>query len=945
MSCASCVRCVESGLIKIQAVKSVRIGLLSEKAEIVYDGLQIEPEEIVAAIKSLGYGASVVKISKLGSLNKEVYVSIAGMSCSNCSAKIEKDLLTLPGIVSANVSCTLNKACIVIDESVGNALGVRDLMERIESLGYGCSLSSDSGAGSTDGFEDIRQWQQLLTVALVLGLPVLLLHMTMSHFPLLMGLYTEPMLCSGGISAGNVLTGTASSFMQVLVGYKFYRSALLGALHSNFGMDCLVVTGTTITFVYSCVQLYYSCKSHVIARHIFFEASAMLLMFVTLGKFIEAYAKGKTVSAITNLLKMQPRNALLLSNALKSGVTIDSSEAAVRDIIHREVLKEISIDLVQRGDILKVLPGSRIPTDGFILYGSTHVDESMITGESQSQRRTKGALLFGSTLNQSAAIYLQVSSVGSESALAQIIRLVEKAQMNKAPIQAYADKVASVFTPIVLCLALTTFLVWSYLCAEHLVPSEWYSEEYGSPLLFSMLFGISVVVISCPCALGLATPTAIMVGTSVGAQLGILIKGGPAFEAAQNVNVVVFDKTGTLTVGKPSVTDELVFLKDELVSGSSTRSDERVLATTGRMLELALAAEKGSEHPLADAITKAAAARGITAPRVLDNSFEIIAGCGISCSVAEGRVLVGNRAMLSSRGIALTPVVEKAMWKLENQGKTVVCVALEKDIVGVIAVADTLKPDAYSALSALKKTGVEVWMITGDNSTTAAAIAEELDIDLDNVLAGVMPVDKVSKIEALQATGKFVAMVGDGVNDSPALARADLGIAIGAGTQVAIEAADMVLVRNKLEDVVVALDLSRVVFRRIKLNFLWALVYNLAAIPFAAGLWFPWTHMLLPPQYAGLSMAFSSISVVLSSMALRLYKRPRVLEAGDGQGEDRIKEAGMAAMVLQVAGGSGLRKAGAHPGASLYAGFAGGSRYSKLSSDDERDSIELGLIR
>ena len=489
-----------------------------------------------------------------------------------------------------------------------------------------------------------------------------------------------------------------------------------------------------------------------------------------------------------------------------------------------------------------------------------------------------GDAVFGSTVNQQSTIYISATAIGSEGALAQIVRMVESAQMNKAPVQAYADRIASVFTPMVLCLSLITFVSWATLAWMHKIPREWFADEYGDPLLFAMLFAISVVVISCPCALGLATPTAIMVGTSVGAFNGILIKGGVAFETAHRVDTIIFDKTGTLTVGKPIVTDEVPFVP-VLNPGLHSRSsdDSSLESKCNKMLRLAATAEQASEHPLAKAILDAARNRGLLLENLQPSAFESTTGCGVRCVSNEGVILIGNRSFLEGHEVHLSSVIDSSMWSIEVQGKTAVCVALDSEVLGVLGIADVPKPESLLAVTALRSMGVDVWMVTGDNKTTAEAIADQFDIPKDRIISGAMPQDKVEKVLELQRAGRSVAMVGDGVNDSPALAAADLGIAIGAGTHVAIEAADMVLVRSNLLDVVVALDLAQVVFRRIKINFMFALLYNILAIPFAAGVWFPYTHMQVPPQYAGLSMAMSSISVVASSMALKLYQRPSII--------------------------------------------------------------------
>eukprot|EP00604_Paraphysomonas_vestita_P002067 CAMPEP_0174820528 /NCGR_PEP_ID=MMETSP1107-20130205/4426_1 /TAXON_ID=36770 /ORGANISM="Paraphysomonas vestita, Strain GFlagA" /LENGTH=519 /DNA_ID=CAMNT_0016036059 /DNA_START=11 /DNA_END=1567 /DNA_ORIENTATION=- len=503
-------------------------------------------------------------------------------------------------------------------------------------------------------------------------------------------------------------------------------------------------------------------------------------------------------------LPLSPNSPTLFNNTLD--ITDD-------DWIEQEV-KEIDIELIDRNDVIKVFPGERFPTDGEVVRGSSYVDESLITGESVPVLRGVGSTVYGSTINQKGLIYIRVTSLGDETALSQIVKLIEMAQMNKAPIQAYADLVAGVFTPTVLCLSLITYLIWYLLAFYHVVPNSWLTEAgYGNePLLFALLFAISVVVISCPCALGLATPTAIMVGTSVGALNGVLIKGGPPFEVAHRVNTLIFDKTGTLTVGKPILTDELIVADpSQLKQLGATPTEQK-----DYMLRLAALAEQGSEHPLASAVVNAAKSRNLTLPDSSRADFSIHTG-GVKCSFPDGTcILVGNRSHMEVNNIVLGPLIDSSMWDLEIQGKTAVCVAFNSMIIGVLGIADIIKPEAHSTIKSLKSMGIDLWMVTGDNRTTASAIGDELEIPQDRIIAGALPSDKVQKVIALQESGKCVAMIGDGINDSPAISQADLGIAIGAGTHIAIDAADMVIVRSNLHDVVAALDLAKLVFSRIK---------------------------------------------------------------------------------------------------------------------------------
>lgn len=463
---------------------------------------------------------------------KEFRYSIRGMSCGNCASKIEKALAKMPGVVSASVSVMTHQGLAVVDDAIPNASGPRDLMDRVKDLGYECDLITEDsqGANAQDNDHELKQWRRLLYFSLVFGVPVFFLHLLSHANEALMMFLMQPTLCHGGIQLGQVLMIVLNSIMLVTVGAKFYRGAFVGAMHGSFGMDFLVMTGTSITFIYSSVKIFYACQLQKATDHIFFEVTGMLLLFVTIGKYIEAYAKGRSASSVAELLKLQPRDALLVSDATAAAILhpVEGGNGTIRD----EDAKLIAVDLLQKGDVVKVLPGGRIPTDGRVVHGSSYVDESTITGEANPVRREKGDEVFGSTVNQDSCLYISVTSYGADSALAQIVRLVESAQMNKAPVQQFADRLAGVFTPIVLLLALVTFLVWYGLCSSRIVPASWFEEEYNDPLLFSLLFSISVVVISCPCALGLATPTAIMVGTTVGAANGILIKGGLAFEVA-----------------------------------------------------------------------------------------------------------------------------------------------------------------------------------------------------------------------------------------------------------------------------------------------------------------------------------------------------------------------------------------------------------------------------
>jgi Cu+-exporting ATPase len=632
--------------------------------------------------------------------------------------------------------------------------------------------------------------------------------------------------------------------IQFWIGWEFYTKSYKALRHRTATMEVLVAMGTSAAYFYSVFSIVYGMINTSYQGEVFFETSALLITFIILGKYLEANAKGKTSEAIKKLMSLQSKSAIL----------IETDENG--NVVNEE---EISTDLIQKGDLLKVYPGEKVPTDGLIVYGSSAIDESMVTGESLPVNKSTGDEVIGATVNQQGVLHVKTTKIGSETALSQIIKLVEEAQTSKAPIQGMADKISAVFVPIVVVIALVDFFVWYTLFSLDVVPQSWLPGGTSS-FLFSLLLAISVLVIACPCALGLATPTAVMVGTGLGAEQNILIKGGEPLETAHKIESIILDKTGTITYGKPNLTD--------IIPYNGFQRNE--------MLRFAASAESGSEHPLGKAIVNWAKEElgDIENP----NNFKAISGKGIEAEINEKLVLVGSRGLLTSHSVVLDDGVEETMQTLENDGKTAMLVSIDKQLAGVIAVADTVKPESIIAIKAMQSMGLDVWMVTGDNERTANAIAREVGIN--HVFAEVLPEDKAKKVKTLQEEGKIVAMVGDGINDSPALAQADVGIAIGAGTDVAIETADMVLMRSDLRDVVTAIDLSKTTFNRIKLNFVWAFGYNAAGIPLAAGIFIPMIRaafgytFMLPPAIAGLAMALSSVSVVTSSLLLKKYKKP-----------------------------------------------------------------------
>jgi len=850
MSCAACVRSIEMKLGNVTGVVAVKVALLASRAEVRFDPSAINENDIAKKMKGLGYQVEYVSTTTAqGEVTRKTgnkwHFKLQGLSDSSSASKIEKELCMVQGVTHAVVALANSTVTVTMQPNAPS--GPRELIQKFTGMGFSASLKEVA-----DDAETIKQshlleslkWRHLFITSIVFTLPLMIVHMWYlhdSHTMYHMGRFTPKVnneLCE-------LAMWVLATPVQFYVGAKFYRNSFKGLLNGTLGMDFLIAMGTSAAYFYSVFVMTYRMNNPTFTKPCVFDTSAMLLMFVTMGKLLESSAKGRTSQAITALMDLRPDTAFL--------VTSDNENLEVYE------LSEISLQLVQPGDILKVLAGARIPTDGEIIKGESYVDESIITGESMPVHKKIGSSVYGSTVNQFGVIYVKATSVGSDTALAQIIHLVQEAQTSKAPIQEFADKVAGVFVPCVLLISLTTMSVWLYLGYTGNAPAELIADDCYDPFLYALLTAISVLVVACPCALGLATPTAVMVGTGVGASNGILIKNGKAFETAKRVTTVVFDKTGTLTAGKPVLTNMICF-ED---------------AAENVVLQIAGSAECDSEHPVGKAILCATKSKSIDL--LPAQNFVVEPGRGVKCQLEQiGKVLVGNRQFMTDEGISISEKVDCAMARFEDQGKTSVCVAAYEKVIGIISVADVAKPEARMSISALREFGVQVWMLTGDNARTAEALAREVGITRECIKAGMLPAQKAEHIKALQSFGYCIAMVGDGINDSPALAQADLGIAIGAGTQVAVEAASMVLIRNNLKDVYVALHLSRTVFNRIRLNFVWAFGYNLLMIPFAAGLLIPIFHATVSPQIAALAMAFSSTTVVFSSLLLRTYQRPKI---------------------------------------------------------------------
>ena len=768
-------------------------------------------------------------------MKKETY-DITGMSCAACSARIEKGISGMEGMQQCSVNLLKNSMTVSYDEA---ELDSGKIIHQVEDIGYGASLHQTQGSkttgasgrgknGATDAAaEAAKQMKQRLIVSLVFTIP--LFYISMGHMA---GWPLPPWL----LGARNHMIFAFTQFLLVLpvliAGGHYFKNGLKNLWHRSPNMDSLIALGSGAAFVYGIYAIYkiawgFSIEDmdmvETFGMNLYFESSAMILTLITLGKFMEARAKSKTSEAITKLMDLAPKTAKVLRNGQE---------------------EEISVDDVQNGDILVVRDGDTVPVDGKITEGFASVDESAITGESLPVDKQTGDPVTGGTINRTGYFQMEATAVGEHTTLSKIIQLVDDATSSKAPIAKLADRVSSVFVPVVITIALLAAILW--LLA-------------GQSFEFALSVAISVLVISCPCALGLATPTAIMVGTGRGAAKGILIKSAEALEITHSIDTVVLDKTGTVTQGKPVVTDVIALEADGKTAGENTQAYTE-------LLQLAFSLEKMSSHPLAEAIVKKAEACSAAFQEVSD--YEMIPGQGIAGTIDKARCLAGNRKLMETNRIDIS-VAAGLQEKLADEGKTPLYFAQGGKFLGVIAAADVVKPTSREAIARLQEMGMDVIMLTGDNARTAEAIKKQVGIK--TVIADVLPEDKEEKVRQLQEQGHKVAMVGDGINDAPALARADVGIAIGAGTDVAIESADIVLMKSDLMDAASAVSLSRAVMRNIKQNLFWAFFYNAIGIPVAAGVLYPAFHILLNPMIGAAAMSFSSVSVVSNALRLRFF--------------------------------------------------------------------------
>ncbi|MFS0728403.1 heavy metal translocating P-type ATPase [Paenibacillus sp. 1P07SE] len=791
MTCAACANRIEKGLSKMEGIKQANVNFAMERATVTFDPSQTDMSRMEQNIQKLGYGT----------VKDEIDLQLTGMTCAACATKIEKSLNKMPGVTKATVNFAMETAHVEYNAS---DVAVSDMQQRIEKLGYKAQPKQEQAGGEDHRQKDIARYRRNFLISAVLSFP--LLWSMVTHFSFTTWIYMPDLFMNPWFQ---LILATP---VQFYIGKPFYVGSYKALRNKSANMDVLIALGTSAAYFYSIYLTFeYIGSAHAGHQHpdLYFETSAVLITLVVLGKWFEAKAKGRTSEAIKKLMGLQAKTALVIRDGQEMSIPFDE---------------------VTTGDVVLVKPGEKVPVDGEVMEGTSAVDESMLTGESLPVEKRPGDHVIGATVNKNGRLKMKATKVGKETALAQIIKVVEEAQGSKAPIQRVADQISGIFVPIVVVIAIVAFAVWYFLVTP---------GDFGGALEKT----IAILVIACPCALGLATPTSIMAGSGRAAEGGVLFKGGEHLESTHKIETIILDKTGTITKGETELTDVLAAGIEE-----------------ADLMRLVGSAEKSSEHPLAEAIVEGIKERGIELPE--PSEFEAIPGYGIRAVVEGKEILAGTRRLMAKYDVDAEQAFED-MTQLEHNGKTAMLIAIEGQYAGMVAVADTIKETSKAAIARLKRQGLEVIMITGDNERTAQAIASQVGIE--QVLAEVLPEGKAEEVKKLQAQGKKVAMVGDGINDAPALAMADIGMAIGTGTDVAMEAADITLMRGDLNSIPDAIFMSRKTMRNIRQNLFWALAYNSAGIPIAAiGLLAPWV--------AGAAMAFSSVSVVLNALRLQRVK-------------------------------------------------------------------------
>ena len=813
VSCQVCVNKIEKKLSKKPGVASAVVNFSNEHLNIDYDENQITDKEIIETVEKLGYDISEIKDLK------EVELDIEGISCQTCVNRIEKKVGKLPGVESVSVNLATFKGLVTYDS---DKIKLSEILEVIEKLGFKGKKSEDISVDKRDEEMQKHLKHEFWRFKISIFFSAIVFYISMGT---MVGLPVPGIISPSENPLNFALIQLILAIPVVVVNKKFYTVGIKNLLSRSPNMDSLIAIGTGSAIAYSLYGTYEIAIGNTHYVHaLYYESGVVILALIMLGKYLEGVSKGKTSEAIKKLMSLKSKKATL---------------------VRGDTFVSVDIEEVEIGEKVLVKPGESIPVDGEVVDGFSSVDESMLTGESIPVEKKIGDKVFGASINKNGSLIIKATAVGKDSVLSKIISLVEKAQGSKAPIAKIADKVSGIFVPAVMTIATVAGIVWYYLGSNGIVSIN------QTPSIFALTIFVSVMVIACPCSLGLATPTAIMVGTGRGAELGVLIKSGEALEKAHKVDTIVFDKTGTLTLGKPEVTDIKIL-------GNFSEKE---------ILFFAASLEQYSEHPLGEAVVREAEKKNIKLSNILN--FKSVTGMGIYGKIEDKEILIGNIKLMNEHNVEITDTTISG--NFAKEGKTPMYLTVDSKLEAIIAIADTLKPEAIDVIKKLKERKYSLAMITGDNRVTAQAIGKNLGIDI--ILAEVTPEDKYLKVKELQDKGCNVAMVGDGINDSPALVQANIGIAIGGGTDIAMESADIVLMKKNLNDVITTMELSHAVIKNIKENLFWAFIYNSIGIPLAAGIFYPWTGHLLNPMIAGFAMAMSSVSVVTNALRLKRFKK------------------------------------------------------------------------